>query len=434
MDVNNYQQQTYVRMKKAIHIYPSTFEFESRILKEVKTLKDNSVVDEILILATWKQGLKEVETVYPGITVKRIKIFGVTFFSRIKKYVKQKLFSEVPSPSSDTKSKTIMIEATPVQTSRVKEFVKLLVFKSFNALTRAQLFWEILKYKPTYLNLHHVDLLDLMVVKRFFKNLIVIYDTHELETETQGCVGSIRKVRKNKELKYIHSIDFVIVVTPSIEEWYRRTYNISNIVTVRNVPKYQEVSDFDKMYYKRKFGLNNDSIVFLYQGALFKGRGIQFLLDSFAKINDKKYAMIFMGYGEFEDVISEYQNKYCNIFHHETVPPNMILKHTCSADIGVALTENICLSYYYGLGNKIFEYTMAEVPLMVSNMIDMANYVKDNNIGWVVDSFEIDDIVKLIKEIPKSINEGLYSNIKKAKLENNWELESEKLLSAYKDF
>jgi hypothetical protein len=83
----------------------------------------------------------------------------------------------------------------------------------------------------------------------------VIYDTHELETETQGCVGLVGVKRRRKEAKFIVDVDYTIVVTPSIEKWYRNAYELKNIVTVRNVPLYHEVDGFDKDYYKKKFNL-----------------------------------------------------------------------------------------------------------------------------------------------------------------------------------
>ncbi len=141
-----------------------------------------------------------------------------------------------------------------------------------------------------------------------------------------------------------------------------------------------------------------------------------------------------MGYGDLKDVIIQHEKKYENIFFHDPVHPDKILQYTASADVGVALIENVCLSYYYSLANKIFEYTMAEVPLFVSNMVDMADYVNSNQIGWVVDSFDIQDIVNEIKAIPDRLLPQISENIKKTKLENNWEIESQKMLKVYMGF
>lgn len=435
-------------MKRAVHIYLSTFEYESRILKEIKTLVDNKIVDEIIVIATWKEGLKTEEIIYPGIRVKRIKLssFGIvrslkailTKFGGSRK--NQSVLAENPSiqvtTATGTSNGTVVDKKLAV--SGIKKAATH-VIDGISGVSRAisstmrtlRICYIILSNNPIFLNIHHVDLLHFAWLKKLSKRMKVIYDTHELETETQGCIGVSGVKRRKKEARFIVDVDYTIVVTPSIDLWYRNAYGIKNIVTVRNVPLYQDICDFDKGYYKKKFNLKPTDTVFLYQGALFYGRGIMYLLRSFAAINDPKYSMVFMGYGEFEETIKEYDKKYTNIFYHEAVPPDKILKHTASADVGVALTENVCLSYYYGLGNKIFEYTMAEVPLFVSNMVDMADYVTSNKIGWVAESFEIQDIVDEIKKIPNRFTPQLAENIKKAKMENNWEIESQKMIQAY---
>ncbi len=436
-------------MKRAIHIYLSPFEYESRILKEVMTLVDNKVVDEILVIATWKKGLKSEEIIYPGIRVKRIKLSSLGILKPVKAILakfrvsrkNQTVLAENPDFKDTTAIGTFngpVVDKKPSVSgikkaaAHVIDGVWAVMRTILGIVTILQICYIILANKPTFLNIHHVDLLHFAWLKKLSKRMKFIYDTHELETETQGCVGLVGVRRRRKEAKFIVDVDYTIVVTPSIEKWYRNAYGIKNIVTVRNVPLYHEVDGFDKDYYKKKFNLKLSDTVFLYQGALFKGRGIPHLLESFAGINDQRYSMVFMGYGELKELIIQYAEKYDNIFYHDPVHPDKILQHTASADVGVALIENVCLSYYYSLANKIFEYTMAEVPLFVSNMVDMADYVTSNQIGWVADSFEIQDIVDEIKAIPDRFTPQLAENIKKAKLENNWEIESQKMLEVYR--
>ena len=431
-------------MKRAVHVYLSTFEYESRILKEIKTLVDSKTVDEVLVIATWKKGLKSEEIIYPGIRVKRIKVPFLGIVKPVKAILakfrvsrkNQRVFAENHEVQTTAATGTFngpVVDKKPA-VGGIKKAVMSFVIGILGIVITLRICYIILINKPTFLNIHHVDLLHFTWLKKLSKRMKVIYDTHELETETQGCVGLVGVKIRRKEAKFIVDVDYTIVVTPSIEKWYRNAYGLKNIVTVRNVPLYQEVDGFDKDYYKKKFNLKLTDTVFLYQGALFEGRGIPHLLKSFAAINDQRYSMVFMGYGELKDVIIQYVDQYDNIFYHDPVHPNKILQHTASADVGVALIENVCLSYYYSLANKIFEYTMAEVPLFVSNMVDMADYVNLNKIGWVADSFDIQDIVDEIKKVPDRFTPQLAENIKKAKLENNWEIESQKMLEAYRGF
>ena len=56
-----------------------------------------------------------------------------------------------------------------------------------------------------------------------------------------------------------------------------------------------------------------------------------------------------------------------------------LINYTAGADIGVALIENISKSYYYALPNKLFEYIMANVPVLISDLPQMKKIVDDYN-------------------------------------------------------
>ena len=52
-----------------------------------------------------------------------------------------------------------------------------------------------------------------------------------------------------------------------------------------------------------------------------------------------------------------------------------------SADVGVALIENISLSDYYSLPNKFFEYVFSGLPVLVSDFPDISRVVKKYDLG-----------------------------------------------------
>ena len=47
------------RTRLNVHIYPSTFRFESRMLKTTRSALDSGAIDEVLIIARWEPGLDE---------------------------------------------------------------------------------------------------------------------------------------------------------------------------------------------------------------------------------------------------------------------------------------------------------------------------------------------------------------------------------------
>lgn len=380
--------------RKAIHIYLSTFENESRILKETKSLITNGIVDEIIVLAKGKEGLKEFEEFDTNRYVYRVR----PRFLRDRKLI------------PGLKTITLFIKLMDV------------IFK-YASIIR--------KEKPVYVNIHQVLLLPLIpLVKLVAPKAILIYDAHELETESNGLKGKRQKLFKIFEKWFIKSFRLIIVVGPAIEQWYRNEYKIENVVTVMNCPVYQKVEK--KNHFREEFGISDQAKIFLYQGALFYGRVVEVMIDAFAKINNPTYTLILMGYGEMVDEIKEAANKYQNIYFKPAVHPSVVLEYTSSADVGISLIENVCLSYYYCLPNKLFEYLMAEIPCIVSNMKEMSDYVTRNKTGIVCEDTTAEALIRSVKSIEHFDYTAFNANIEKVKKEYCWANQEAIMIDAYK--
>jgi glycosyltransferase involved in cell wall biosynthesis len=139
-----------------------------------------------------------------------------------------------------------------------------------------------------------------------------------------------------------------------------------------------------------------------------------------------------MGFGPLELLVMEYSDRFSNIHFQPAVKPSEVLHFTSSADIGLSVIENCCLSYYFSLPNKYFEYIMAEIPLVVSNFPDMANLVKMHDMGWVVDSTE-ESFVETVKVISRERMKVKLDNLKKIKAEFKWENEEHQYVKIFKN-
>ena len=282
---------------------------------------------------------------------------------------------------------------------------------------------------------HCNDLLTLpmgVIAKKFYnKNLKIVYDAHEYETELNGLKGKKKRFRKLLEKSLIKYADRVMTVSNSIAEEYVRLYNIEKPVLVLNTPPYTDI--VKKNIFRETFNIDEDKTIFLYQGGLVNGRGIEDILESFREIKDDKSVIVFMGYGVFEEEIQKHAAKYNNIFFHPAVSPDVLLEYTSSADFGISMIEDICLSYRYCLPNKMFEYMMAEVPVIVSNLPEMKKVVETYKVGVVAKSNGREGLEAAILEATKLDKQELNTNIKKAKKIFNWEEQEKVLLATYRD-
>jgi glycosyltransferase involved in cell wall biosynthesis len=69
----------------------------------------------------------------------------------------------------------------------------------------------------------------------------------------------------------------------------------------------------------------------------------------------------------------------------DPVPPNEVVAWTASADLGVSLLEDTCLNHRLALPNKLFEYLVASVPVVVSHFPEMARIVNHYGVGTATD-------------------------------------------------
>ncbi len=268
------------------------------------------------------------------------------------------------------------------------------------------------------------------IIKKFFnKNVKIVYDAHEYETEIHGLNGIKKTLIKKLEKFLIKYADKVICVSDAIANEYVKLYNIEKPGLVLNTPLYKEIEKEDK--FREILNISKDKTIFLYQGGLSGGRGIEILLNTFKQIKYEKNVIVFMGYGSLEEVVVKASKEYKNIYFHKAVSPNVLLSYTCSADFGISTIEDSCLNYRYCLPNKIFEYIMAEIPVIVSNLYEMKRLVKNNDIGVVAKNNNTDGLKKAIEEANKLDKEELNKNIQKVKRIYNWEEQEKVLLDIY---
>jgi glycosyltransferase involved in cell wall biosynthesis len=233
-------------------------------------------------------------------------------------------------------------------------------------------------------NSHSLAVLPLGLLLKFATGARLVYDTHELETEVSTSRGLGRVVYKLLEAALIRFADETVVVSDSIADWYRDTYGLRRPWVVRNVPEVPPggLPAPAPRLWRDRFGIPDDHLVFIYQGGLFRGRRIEQFLRVFAAAKPDRH-VVFMGYGDLEDLVKDAAARHPNIHFAPAVKPRDVLSHTAGADVGLVGVENICFSYYFSLPNKLFEYFMAGVPALMPDYPEMARVLRSERIGWL---------------------------------------------------
>lgn len=369
---------------KVTYIVLDTFTNDSRVLKQATSLVRNGY--QIEVVALYKDGLKENE-ILNKIKVRRIKLFTRHFNKGL-----------IP------------------QTIQLVEFAVRLLFS---------------KNDRKVVNSSSLGPLPVAVLLKFFSlgKIKVVYDARELESERNDLKGLKKKIFGWVEKILIRYVDEITTVSESIAVDYVSRYKVEKPKLLLNSPEVHNIVIADK--FREKFKIDKDVKIFLYQGALSYGRGIDILLQTFQTLENPKVAMVFMGYGPLENEIrgiAEYSN---NIYFHAAVSPSELLTYTSSADVGISLIENTSLSYYYCLPNKFFEYSMAGLPILVSNLYELNRMVRKYECGVIVDSITVDSCISAINSMLQSDLKRLGANARKMAIEYSWEMQEPVLLSVY---
>jgi glycosyltransferase involved in cell wall biosynthesis len=287
---------------------------------------------------------------------------------------------------------------------------------------------KIIKLKPEVIHCHDTLVLPLGAIVKIYTGAKLIYDAHELESEKNGLTKTLGRMTLFVEKILWKSIDALIVVSPSIDSWYEE--NIGNKYTeiILNSPEFKDSEDIDKMYLRKKFSIPYDSKIYIYIGILAAGRGIDLIIDSFINLNNKIH-LVFLGYGEYRDKLIKLSLQYSHIHLHDSVPHEDVVSIAKSADVGLCLIENISLSDFFCLPNKLFEYAFSEIPVLASNFPDISKVVQQYNLGKCceLNSESVHQAIRDFDEggrLPKIDLESLYNL--------SWGAQDGKLLKLYK--
>jgi glycosyltransferase involved in cell wall biosynthesis len=372
-----------------VHIYPSYFTHESRILRIVETLRTRRIFDEFLIIAIRRPDLPEDEELAPGVRLVRL---GPAFGQLMR--------------------------------GRMGRLVKALGW--YVAVLRR------LRTLPVVcINCHSLSVLPIGVMLRLGSRCRLVYDTHELETETVPSRGVRRQLARLAERLLIGRCDAVSVVNGSIARWYRARYRLPTVWVVRNMPRSSGGVLRPTGLLRRAIALEArpECLIYLYQGLLTNGRGVRMLLEVFARMGEPRH-LVLMGYGDLEPLVRRAAATHSNIHFVPAVPPDRVLEYTADADVGLAMVENVCLSYYYSLPNKVFEYAMCGVPSLVSDFPEMARFVDESGFGWKVQP-EARAIAAWLSALERDEIERKKELIRSSGARYGWETEEAQLLDMY---
>ncbi|HJE19823.1 MAG TPA: glycosyltransferase family 4 protein [Aliicoccus persicus] len=380
-------------MKTVTMFVWNNFMNDARVLREAKTLVDNGY--RVVIIAKRdmnEKHLKKVERLMPGLTVLR-----------------------------------------PLRRAAKKPTNNSIIDKHLvNAWLMLRMIFIGRTSGASIYHAHDLNTLiqGVMSAKLRMKKRKLIYDSHEVQTSrTHYNTKLVRRI-EGFLLKFV---DHVIVENDTRADYHAELYG-ERPTPVHNYSELYNIETVEPVDLRGMFNIDEDKVLVLYQGGIQEGRGLPALIEAFAEIDDA--VLIMIGDGKERDNIVNLRNELGlgnRVFFIDRVPYEDLRRYTKSADIGIQFLENTNFNHYSASSNKLFEYMMAGVPVIASDLPEMARVVKGEKIGLIVEPGSKESLIEALRTLitDDDLRKQFKENMSQAKLKYNWDVEQDQLLNVY---
>lgn len=310
------------------------------------------------------------------------------------------------------------------------KFWKPITFILFTLELSIKIFLKCYKLRPKIIHCHDTLVLPIGTLISTLYSCKLIYDAHELESSKFGQSKSLSLFTLWIEKLCWSKINHLITVSSSIGNWYNKNLGDKATTIILNSPRSKPQSSKPVMTLRQTYNLGVNDKIFIYLGGFEKGRSIELILEAFIQLRKKDYYLVFMGFGSLQNYIQEFVNKSDNILIHPPVSSNEVHEVLSNSTAGFCLIENVSLSDFYSLPNKLFEYLSANIQVIGSELPEIKDLIDKNNLGAIT-KLNVNNLKKAILDVGQSSNTDV--NFKVIIEPYMWKCQSEKLIKLYKN-
>jgi len=287
--------------------------------------------------------------------------------------------------------------------------------------------------RPDVIHANDWPVLPVAVMTKKATGARVVYDSHEFASEEHGERWLWRLLYRPHicatEAAGLREADRVLTIGPGIARLIARTYSLPcPPQVVANVPDYRAVPAHSL----------GPKLELLYHGLMTGGRGIETLIKAVARIQ-RPVRLTLRGDGASRYLNGLRRLAACSamperIAFEPAVPIDDVIEAAAHADIGLFTPPMDTPQARFTLPNKLFEYLMAGLMVIVSDADDVAEVIRRYDCGIVlsdvspstlaatIDALKLDDIRKY-KDHARECARTLC-----------WNKERDKLISLYAEF
>jgi glycosyltransferase involved in cell wall biosynthesis len=304
----------------------------------------------------------------------------------------------------------------------------------------------IIAEKPDIIHAH--DLYTLPAAMRAAKacGAKVIYDAHEYERYRKAHMNWIHRFWiRSLENSYVKNVDGAITVSQSIADAMAKSLNIKTPSVIYNSPPMigiaAEIKPDENKNLRTVLGLSKETPLVVnvskYYDIFKYDQKLYLLIEALKHL--PQFHLAILGYkapGVEESIKAHaaengvYDRVYCvDPVSFEEVP-----SFIASADIGAYSMPATCLNIEFCMPNKLFEQTLAGLPVVIAETKDAKTYIDETKSGGTFkDPWDPKCIAETIRETYQRKDEFKKSDEEMAQIRRkySWEAQVNKMLNLY---
>ena len=254
----------------------------------------------------------------------------------------------------------------------------------------------------------------------------LIYDSHELWVDSSESISKIYKQLLSwHERILIPFASRVVTVNNHIADTLVERYGVKRPLVVFNCPMYSKPLDHNVTF--------NNKVI--YQGRYYITRGLEETIESARYIDCNLYFRGFDYYnGSYTSTLLAMITTD-NVFFIQPVDMKDLVSSLDGFDVGLVPYKPTLLNHIYASPNKLFEYMMAGMAVIGSDLPVIREVIISSGCGMVFnpdDPKSIANAITTIMHDPEKLASMKASACNAAKERWNWEIQSAPLICEYR--
>jgi glycosyltransferase involved in cell wall biosynthesis len=300
---------------------------------------------------------------------------------------------------------------------------------------------------------HDLTTAFLGLIAAALKHVACVCDFHEWYAENVTYHERSQSYKSHPPLKRrlfaalehltLHTATAVITVSESIGESLEKRYRapkpvhiIRNIPFIRHRERVPTEPEYEDLH--MTLGIAADTLIILYQGGLGPSRNLEPVIKAMASV--PRAVLILRGpghdvYGAAYQALAQQVGIGDTVYCLAPVPSARVVEEAKAGDVGLwTLLANVGLNFHYALGNKIFEYLAAGLPLLVADLPEARRLVERYQVGLCFDPDSPTAIAAVINRMVEDqrFRETCKANIPRALDALRADQEWDKLVGVYR--